>query len=207
MITISEFPWFTFSFIRMKRGSLRVETVWSSPAAGFFSIHWPVTKFNTPFTNNSFYIWLYSRSVSHAVISSRFDTKGGVLLGDKFTSVKKINDVRENCVRWLVLMFLFHFWWSFGNFHEFGFVTAFFFRTEAVQNLGDIAPRVRHHNSQVPRENAKLELNDRRSESRNPLWIPHHEVDTNLDWQKNFVSVLCHWLEFRTMQCITFNGS
>jgi len=46
------------------------------------------------------------------VSSSRFDTKGGVLLGDKFTSVKKINDVRENCVR-----------------------------TEAVQNLGDIAPR------------------------------------------------------------------
>jgi len=44
--------------------------------------------------------------------SSRFDTKGGVLLGDKFTSVKKINDVKENTVR-----------------------------TEAVQNLGDITSR------------------------------------------------------------------
>ena len=43
------------------------------------------------------------------LFSSRFDTKGGVLLGDKFTSVKKINDVRENCVRWLFLMFLIHF--------------------------------------------------------------------------------------------------
>jgi len=46
------------------------------------------------------------------VTSTRFDTKGGVLVGDKFTSVKKINDVKENCVR-----------------------------TEAVQDLGDIAPR------------------------------------------------------------------
>ena len=47
------------------------------------------------------------------VLCYRFDIKGGVLIGDKFTSVKKINDIRENCVR-----------------------------TEAVQNLGDIAPRV-----------------------------------------------------------------
>ena len=49
----------------------------------------------------------------YLVLCYRFDTKGGVLIGDKFTSVKKINDIRENCVR-----------------------------TEAVQNLGDIAPRV-----------------------------------------------------------------
>ena len=49
----------------------------------------------------------------HLVVCDRFDTKGGFLIGDNFTSVKKINDIRENCVR-----------------------------TEAVQNLGDIAPRV-----------------------------------------------------------------
>jgi len=42
-------------------------------------------------------------------IANRFDTSGGVLVGDKFTSTKKINDVRENLVK-----------------------------TEAMQDLGDI---------------------------------------------------------------------
>jgi len=42
-------------------------------------------------------------------IANRFDTSGGVLVGDKFTSRKKINDVRENLVK-----------------------------TEAMQDLGDI---------------------------------------------------------------------
>ena len=46
-------------------------------------------------------------------LASRFDTSGGVLVGDKFTSVKKVNDVRENLVK-----------------------------TEAMQNLGDIRNRV-----------------------------------------------------------------
>ena len=32
-------------------------------------------------------------------LSNRFDTSGGVLVGDKFTSTKKINDVRENLVK------------------------------------------------------------------------------------------------------------
>merc|ERR1719309_1157474 len=31
--------------------------------------------------------------------ASKFDTSGGVLVGDKFTRVKKINDVRENLVK------------------------------------------------------------------------------------------------------------
>ena len=46
-------------------------------------------------------------------ITSRFDTSGGVLVGDKFTSTKKINDVRENLVK-----------------------------TEAMQDLGDIRSKV-----------------------------------------------------------------
>ena len=46
-------------------------------------------------------------------LSSRFDTSGGVLVGDKFTSTKKINDVRENLVK-----------------------------TEAMQDLGNIRTRV-----------------------------------------------------------------
>jgi len=44
--------------------------------------------------------------------ASKFDTSGGVLVGDKFTRVKKINDVRENLVK-----------------------------TEAMHNLGDIASK------------------------------------------------------------------
>jgi hypothetical protein len=32
-------------------------------------------------------------------LASKFDTSGGVLVGDKFTSVKKINDVKENLVK------------------------------------------------------------------------------------------------------------
>ena len=46
-------------------------------------------------------------------LASKFDTSGGVLVGDKFTSVKKVNDIRENLVK-----------------------------TEAMQNLGDIRNRV-----------------------------------------------------------------
>ena len=32
-------------------------------------------------------------------VASKFDTSGGVLVGDKFTSTKKVNDVRENLVK------------------------------------------------------------------------------------------------------------
>ena len=46
-------------------------------------------------------------------LSSKFDTSGGVLVGDKFTRVKKTNDVRESLVK-----------------------------TEAMQSLGDISNRV-----------------------------------------------------------------
>ena len=46
-------------------------------------------------------------------LSTRFDTSGGVLVGDKFTSTKKINDVRENLVK-----------------------------TEAMQDLGNIRSKV-----------------------------------------------------------------
>ena len=49
------------------------------------------------------------------MLTSRFDTRGGVLVGDKFTRVKKINDVRENLVK-----------------------------TEAMQHIGNIATRVGH---------------------------------------------------------------
>ena len=46
-------------------------------------------------------------------VSSKFDTSGGVLVGDKFTRVKKTNDVRESLVK-----------------------------TEAMQSLGNISNRV-----------------------------------------------------------------
>ena len=46
-------------------------------------------------------------------LSSKFDTSGGVLVGDKFTRVKKTNDVRESLVK-----------------------------TEAMQSLGNISNRV-----------------------------------------------------------------
>ena len=49
------------------------------------------------------------------MLTSRFDTSGGVLVGDKFTRVKKINDVRENLVK-----------------------------TQAMQHIGNIATRVCH---------------------------------------------------------------
>ena len=51
----------------------------------------------------------------NTMLTSRFDTSGGVLVGDKFTRVKKINDVRENLVK-----------------------------TEAMQHIGNIATRVGH---------------------------------------------------------------
>ena len=51
-------------------------------------------------------------------IANRFDTSGGVLVGDKFTSTKKINDVRENLVK-----------------------------TEAMQDLGDIRSKVCKENA------------------------------------------------------------
>jgi hypothetical protein len=47
-------------------------------------------------------------------LASKFDTSGGVLVGDKFTSRKKTNDVRENLVK-----------------------------TEAMQDLGNIRSKVR----------------------------------------------------------------
>ena len=46
-------------------------------------------------------------------LASKFDTNGSVLVGDKFTRVKKINDVTESLVK-----------------------------TEALQNLGDIKSKV-----------------------------------------------------------------
>ena len=46
-------------------------------------------------------------------LASKFDTSGGVLVGDKFTSRKKTNDVRENLVK-----------------------------TEAMQDLGNIRSKV-----------------------------------------------------------------
>jgi hypothetical protein len=54
------------------------------------------------------------RDLAHVGVGgiSKFSTAGGLLVGDKFTSVKKTQDVRENEVR-----------------------------TEAVQNMGDIANR------------------------------------------------------------------
>jgi hypothetical protein len=51
----------------------------------------------------------------NTMLTSMFDTSGGVLVGDKFTRVKKINDVRENLVK-----------------------------TEAMQHIGNIATRVCH---------------------------------------------------------------
>ena len=47
-------------------------------------------------------------------LASKFDTNGSVLVGDKFTRVKKINDVTESLVK-----------------------------TEALQNIGDIRSKVR----------------------------------------------------------------
>lgn len=47
-------------------------------------------------------------------LANKFDTTGNVLVGDKFTRVKKINDVTESLVK-----------------------------TEALQNLGDIRSKVR----------------------------------------------------------------
>ena len=47
-------------------------------------------------------------------LASKFDTSGGVLVGDKFTSRKKTNEVRENLVK-----------------------------TEAMQDLGNIRSKVR----------------------------------------------------------------
>ena len=47
-------------------------------------------------------------------LATKFDTTGNVLVGDKFTRVKKINDVTESLVK-----------------------------TEALQNLGDIALRLK----------------------------------------------------------------
>ena len=46
-------------------------------------------------------------------IASKFDKNGSVLVGDKFTRVKKINDVTESLVK-----------------------------TEAMQNIGDIKSKV-----------------------------------------------------------------
>ena len=46
-------------------------------------------------------------------VAGRLDTRGSTLVGDKFTRVKKINDVTESLVK-----------------------------TEALQNLGDIKSRV-----------------------------------------------------------------
>ena len=54
----------------------------------------------------------------NTMLTSRFYTSGGVLVGDKFTRVKKINDVRENLVK-----------------------------TAAMQNIGDIATKVGHSSS------------------------------------------------------------
>ena len=53
-----------------------------------------------------FFLLFLSIITNNNSLFVRFDTKGGVLLGDKFTSVKKINDVRENCVRLVDLMIL-----------------------------------------------------------------------------------------------------
>ena len=53
-------------------------------------------------------------------VAGRLDTRGSTLVGDKFTRVKKINDVTESLVK-----------------------------TEALQNLGDIKSRVRRRNKIV----------------------------------------------------------
>ena len=53
-------------------------------------------------------------------LAGRLDTRGSTLVGDKFTRVKKINDVTESLVK-----------------------------TEALQNLGDIKSRVRRRNKIV----------------------------------------------------------